>query len=237
MAAHLDTFSASFHQAAIAASARATAALLEEHWGARVKTSLVQLCALRKLVEAVDARLTFKLTPLERQQGRFHPPPQGLYGDASICSAIDPYASFISPKTASTPPASASYVTGSGALPRIATHHPHTYLLSNTVHQPSMRLCTLQLSRGPPQLPATVLPPFTGRPVSPYPYQHPSPHEHPTPATAVPPQSQFPFFHNPHQPLHSPFTSAESHFMRKRRHGPPSARSTLFSLESNEYIR
>lgn len=58
MAAQLDAASATFRQAAIATATQFAAATLEEHRDSRIKPLVPQLCALRKQVETVDARLT-----------------------------------------------------------------------------------------------------------------------------------------------------------------------------------
>lgn len=158
----------------------------------------------------MDARLTVTETQFERKKGQAHPSLQGPHGSADTSSPVEPHAPIISPKVDGTPPATASYVTGSGALPGMAIHDSHTDLLSSTVHPPPTPLFTPQLPQGPSTFPRTALPRFTGQSVSPYPYQHRRPHRYLTSATALPSQPLLSLFFNSYHPLHPPFTSAEN---------------------------
>lgn len=167
LAAQLNAVPVSFRQAAIAISTSAAVATLEEYWGAGLKPTVAQLRMLYKLFRTVDALLTVLETPTERQSGRAHTPPQGLHGIARTRSPINPHAPVISPKAASAPPVTASYVTKSGALPGMETNHPHTDLLSSSVHQPPMPLFTPELSQGPAYLPPTPPRRFLRHSVSP----------------------------------------------------------------------
>lgn len=148
---------------------------------------------------------------LKRKSVRLHQPPQGRHRNASTGLQITSHASVISPKAAGTQPATASSVTRTGALCRMATRHRSTNILTSTVHRSPMPLFTSQLLQGSPQFPSTSLPRFIGHPVSPHPYQHTSSQGHPTSATALPSQPHFPSFYNPYHPLQCPFTSVGSH--------------------------